>query len=173
MRIPILLALAAAFVWFPSDRDRRVGGEAAAVPVAESPKPETQPSGGDAKKPAKVKTVDDEIKTLALKPMKVGVAMDKLKKVEKQLKGWADAGATEFDDARKAGVLLAAMCKTVEWKKEKKREKDAQAFDQIVTELDASARKLADAAAAKDAGAGKSSAAEIGQRCSDCHGKFK
>ena len=105
--------------------------------------------------------------------MKVGVAMDKLKKVDKQLRGWADAGATEFEDVRKAGVLLAAMCKTVEWKKEKKREKDAKAFDQIVTDLDASARKLAEAAAAKDAGAVKTAAGEVGQRCSDCHGRFK
>jgi cytochrome c556 len=82
-------------------------------------------------------------------------------------------GPTEFEDVRKAGVLLAAMCKTVEWKKEKKREKDSKAFDQIVTELDASSRKLAEAAAAKDTGAVKTAAGEVGQRCSDCHGRFK
>jgi len=170
MRLSLLLAMAAAFLCFPTCPDciQTVPGS----PSPERPRAETQPTGGE-KKAGKVKTVDDEIKTLALKPMKVGVAMDKLKKVDKQLRGWADAGATEFEDVRKAGVLLAAMCKTVEWKKEKKREKDAKAFDQIVTDLDASARKLAEAAAAKDTGAVKSAAGEVGQRCSDCHGRFK
>ena len=169
MRLSLLLAMAAAFLCFPTCPD--CVQAAPGSPAAEHPRAETQPTGE--KKAAKVKTVDDEIKTLALKPMKVGVAMDKLKKVEKQLRGWADAGATEFEDVRKAGVLLAAMCKTVEWKKEKKREKDAKAFDQIVTDLDASSRKLAEAAAAKDTGAVKSAAGEVGQRCSDCHGRFK
>ena len=171
MRLSLLLAMAAVFLSFPTCPDC-VQAAPPGSPAAERPRAETQPTGR-AKKAAKVKSVDDEIKTLALKPMKLGIAMDKFKKVDKQLRGLGRRGATEFEDVRKAGVLLAGCARRSSGRRRRSARRTRRPSIRSSRSSDASSRKLAEAAAAKDSGAVKSAAGEVGQHCSDCHGKFK
>jgi cytochrome c556 len=137
---------------------------------------ETQPTTKPSAPAKKAPSVDDEIKTLALKSMNVNTAMGRMKtnKIEGKLKTWESSGAaSEFPEARKAGVMLAGMGKAVEWAKHKKRTKDAAAYDQIVSGMEAAARKLAEAAGKKDADGVKEAAGEVSRNCSSCHSQFK
>ena len=96
-------------------------------------------------------------------------------KIEKKLKTWSENGATaaEFEDAHKMGLNVAGMSKLVEWSKNKHRNTDPKAHDQLIADLGASSRKLAEAAKAKDSDGVKSAAAAVNQSCNDCHSRFK
>lgn len=176
MRTLPLIVLIAGLCGFASTRSPApptpsIAGATAAAPVRSAP--ETQPTTKPSGKKDKAASIDDEIKSLGLKPMNLGTAMHSFEKVGEKLAAWGANGTTEFDDARKAGILVAGTAKVVEWKRNRRRTKDPKAFDQITSDLETSARNLAAAAGKKDAAAVKSTAAELGRHCADCHSKFK
>lgn len=176
MHIATLLVLAAVLlgVAAPADHGRPSAPPTEAIRPA---MPETQPTKEAPKKPEKkLPSVDEQIKALSLKQMNVNTSMGKLKtaKIEDKVRGWASSGAsTEFAEARKAGVLVAGVAKNTEWKKHKKRSKDEKAFDQITTDLEAAARRLAEGAGKNDADEVKAACDQISRSCSDCHSRFK
>jgi hypothetical protein len=171
MRVLALLSVTALLLGFASWDS---GTPSHPAPVADVPAcaPETQPS--DLKK--KTKSVDDEIKALGLRSCSVSAVMGRWKsgKIEKKLKTWAEGGAApDFEDAKKTGLNLAGMAKVVEWSKNKHRNADPKAHDQLIAELETSSKKLAEAGIAKDAEGVKAASGEINQKCSDCHSRFK
>jgi hypothetical protein len=170
MRVLALLLVTTLLLGFAASEPEVAPYDAVGLSVAEaSPAAETQPT----QKPgAKTKSVDDEIKALGLKPCSLSAAMGRWKKAEKNLKTWADGGTPDFAEAKTTGVTIAGMTKLIEWKKNKKREKDAAGFDAIVTSMESASRKLAEAAIAKDAEAVKTASGEVSRNCSDCHGRF-
>src|SRR5262245_2003835 len=180
MRVLFLVALPALLLALPTHSYPDGTPARAVAVVADRPSmPETQPTSKPAtpaKQDTKAPSVDDEIKALGFKPMNVNTGMGRIKtaKLEAKLKAWEGNGAAnEFAEARKAGVMLAALAKAVEWSKHKKRSKDPGAFDEIVKGLESSARKLADAAGKKDADAVKEASGQVSRNCSNCHSQFR
>jgi hypothetical protein len=174
MRVLALLSVTAALFGFASADCENACCPAPAAPVADVPaaSPETQPT----EKKKKEKSVEDEIKALGLRPCSVSAIMGRWKsgKIEKKLKTWAEGGAApDFEDAKKTGLNLAGMAKLVEWNKNKHRNTDPKAHDQLIAEFEASSKKLAQSAGAKDAEGVKAAAGDINRQCSDCHSRFK
>jgi Cytochrome C' len=169
MRVVILIMLTGLLLGFVAASR----GEKASAPATgpEELAAETQPSEGK----KKLKPIDDEIKALGLRPCSVSAIMGRWKtaKIEKKLKTWSEDGSADFQDAHKTGLNVAGMAKLVEWSKNKHRNTDPKAHDQLISELEASGKKLAESGRAKDAEGVKQAASDINRKCSDCHSRFK
>jgi hypothetical protein len=179
MRVLSLVSLTSLMLAFLSD-----GG---ACPQCAPPAPtgddgpslvaETQPAARPGEPKKKGKSIDDEIKALGLRPCSISAIMGRWKssKIEKKLKTWSENGAKaeEFEDAHKMGLNVAGMAKLVEWNKNKHRATDPKGHDQLITDMETSSRKLAEAAKEKDSDGVKSAAAAVNQSCNDCHSRFK
>lgn len=175
MRLIPLVTLTAALLGLTLNEDRGgLNGEPVSRPQATQESPclmaETQP----ASRPAKTTSVDDEIKALNLKNMNLGSAMKQMQslKIEDKLRSWSATDCSDFADARKTGAHLAGMAKMIDWKKCRKRNKDSKAFDQLATDLETAARKIAEAAGKKDPAEVKAACDAANQSCSACHSKF-
>jgi cytochrome c556 len=172
MRAVPLIVLAAALLGFTINQDRndlnrgRDGSGQQSAAGSPCLMAETQP--------AKATSVDDEIKALNLKNINLGSGMKTFEstKMEDKLRGWASSGATDFADPRKFGVQIAATAKAIDWKKNRKRTKDPEAFDKFASDLEAGGRKIAEAAGKKDSAELKTAAQTTSQVCSGCHSKF-
>lgn len=164
MRLLPLIVLTTALLGFTLGEDRSATQQSPGLAA------ETQPTS----RPAKVTSVDDEIKALNLKNINLGSGMKTFGslKLEEKLRGWASSGATDYTEARKLGVQTAGMAKMIDWKKYRKRNKDPNAFDKFASDLEAEGKKIAEAAGKKDSAALQTAASTASQTCSGCHSRF-